>query len=396
MGRLSRCDHIPGPLGTGWSRLWLLRQAVGGRSRLAFFETNKKYGPITRVGPYHVITTDAHLIRRINAARSPYTRGEYVEAAVDRTVLSLVRLVEGYIANNKPFDFGRKAQYYTLDVIADLAYGEPFGFKTFAMSLSVTVYPWVYDILSSRVFKFLLPTEKDMTGFGRFMRYEKAAERFGPDKKVQSDMLGSFIAHGLTQHEAEAEILLQLVAGSDTTSTAIRAILLLTIANPRVHAKLLSEIISVTSFLGEDEVISNERAQKMPYLQAVIKEGLRWHPPVAGMLSKKVPAAGDKWKGIALPPGTELFWGEDASEFRPEQWLEADVARLKAIDATLGLTFGYGRWQCLGKDVAWMELNKVLVEVTFRRFELSVLDPTNPWSSACANIFVVKDFWIKA
>lgn len=36
------------------------------------------------------------------------------------------------------------------------------------------------------------------------------AERFGPDKKVQKDMLGSFIAHGLTQTEAESETLVQM------------------------------------------------------------------------------------------------------------------------------------------------------------------------------------------
>ena len=37
-----------------------------------------------------------------------------------------------------------------------------------------------------------------------------AAERFGPDRKVQKDMLGSFVARGLTQDEAESEILMQL------------------------------------------------------------------------------------------------------------------------------------------------------------------------------------------
>jgi len=38
----------------------------------------------------------------------------------------------------------------------------------------------------------------------------KAAERFGPNKKVQRDMLGSFVAHGLSQSEAESEILFQM------------------------------------------------------------------------------------------------------------------------------------------------------------------------------------------
>ena len=39
---------------------------------------------------------------------------------------------------------------------------------------------------------------------------EIVAERFGPDKKVKRDMLGSFIRHGLTQRQAEAETLMQM------------------------------------------------------------------------------------------------------------------------------------------------------------------------------------------
>jgi hypothetical protein len=39
---------------------------------------------------------------------------------------------------------------------------------------------------------------------------EVVAKRFGPNKKVQKDMLGSFIAHGLNQEEAESETILQM------------------------------------------------------------------------------------------------------------------------------------------------------------------------------------------
>jgi len=42
-----------------------------------------------------------------------------------------------------------------------------------------------------------------------------------------------------------------------------------------VHNALLSEILAATSSLREDEVIPNGRAQKMAYLQAVVKEGMR-------------------------------------------------------------------------------------------------------------------------
>jgi hypothetical protein len=131
------------------------------------------------------------------------------------------------VAQGKPFDFGRKAQYFTLDVISDIAFGEPFGFietdsdvyeyirtteETIPMAMVTTVIPWLVTLLSSPTFKWLMPSEKDKLGFGKVMGVAKetAAERFGPDKKVRRDMLGSFIAHGLTQREAESEILLQM------------------------------------------------------------------------------------------------------------------------------------------------------------------------------------------
>lgn len=167
------------------------------------------------------------------------------------------------------------------------------------------------------------------------------------------------------------------VAGSDTTATAIRTTLLLILTTPRVYTALLAEITALAPALGADEVISDARARGMPYLQAVIKEGLRWFPPVTGMLSKMVPAGGVEWKGVRLPAGTQVgfgvwsamrapdSWGSDADEFRPERWLEASPDQLRNMEATLSLVFGSGKWSCLGKDTALMELNKVFVEVRF-------------------------------
>jgi cytochrome P450 len=58
------------------------------------------------------------------------------------------------------------------------------------------------------------------------------------------------------------------------------------------------------------------------------------------------------------------------------------------------LTFGYGRFACLGKPVALMELNKVFVEL-FRNFDISIVDPTRPWSSDSRGIFLQKEFWVR-
>ena len=47
-------------------------------------------------------------------------------------------------------------------------------------------------------------------------------------------MLGSFVEHGLSQEEAEAETMAQVIAGSDTSAGAIRLTLLYMLTNPRV------------------------------------------------------------------------------------------------------------------------------------------------------------------
>lgn len=125
-------------------------------------------------------------------------------------------------------------------------------------------------------------------------------------------------------------------------------------------------------------VVTDSEARGMPYLQAVIKEGLRIHPPVVGLMSKEVSEGGDTFKGKYLPQGTKIgycgwgifrrtnIWGEDSDEFRPERWLDCSEDKLRLMEGALELVFGYGRWQCLGKNIALMELNKVFVEVSSR------------------------------
>lgn len=89
-------------------------------------------------------------------------------------------------SESKPFDFGRKAQYLTLDVISDVAFGEPFGFlatdsdvhgyiKTTEENLPaiimVTVLPWLNWLLQSPILKALLPSDKDQLGLGKIMGF---------------------------------------------------------------------------------------------------------------------------------------------------------------------------------------------------------------------------------
>lgn len=110
-----------------------------------------------------------------------------MEASVDYNVAMLVKLVETYVAASsdfKPMDFGRKAQYFTLDTITHLAYGKAFGYletdsdlfdyiktveEKLPAAMMVTVLPWMNWILQTGLVKAILPSEKDPIGFGKII-----------------------------------------------------------------------------------------------------------------------------------------------------------------------------------------------------------------------------------
>jgi len=111
-----------------------------------------------------------------------------METSVDLTVLALMQLIEGkYLSTDseyRPFDFGRKAQYFTLDVITEVAYGKAFGFLTTdsdvyeyiktleggaRLMIVSTAMPLLSMLLQSRAMRAFLPSDEDHLGFGKLL-----------------------------------------------------------------------------------------------------------------------------------------------------------------------------------------------------------------------------------
>jgi cytochrome P450 len=260
--------------------------------------------------------------------------------------------------------------------------------------LVMAVFPVLTKVVQSRLFRGLLPSERDPLGMGKFIAVAKqvVTDRLSSADPFRRDMLGSFLRHGLTREEASGEMLVQIIAGSDTTATAIRATMLHLMCSPASYTKLAAEIRQADKDGRISSPITDAQARELPYLQAVIKEGLRIHPPVVGLQGTIVPKGGDVISGFKVPEGTEVgisafavqrskaVYGEDAKLFRPERWLEAKGEKLKTMQMSWDLVFKYGKWQCLGKTVALIELNKVFVEVSLTKFTFlfAVLQPAPP------------------
>lgn len=180
------------------------------------------------------------------------------------------------------------------------------------------------------------------------------SRRFGPEKETKTDMTQSFIKHGLTQAEIGDESLLQILAGSDTSATIIRSGFIYIISNPQIYNKLQAECDG--SGVPLTEIIANARALELAYLNACVKESLRYHPAATGLMPRKVGPQGDTHNGMVFPPGTEIgfcswnvyvlnpVYGEDAAVFRPERWTEATPDQLAAMEKSHELVFGHGKY----------------------------------------------------
>lgn len=199
------------------------------------------------------------------------------------------------------------------------------------------------------------------------------------------------------------------IAGSDSTATAVRMTFLCLLNTPKALSSLHAEIDAAVASGRISSPIRDSEATNLPYLQAVIKEGLRMFPPSVGHNYKQVPPSGSTVCGYHLPGGTQVgvnilrmmrdpeLFGADAEAFRPERWLEAaarDSAEYREMAATVDLAFGHGKFQCLGKAIAAMELNKVFVEL-LRRFDFAVVNVQAPLKLWDAAFWVTTDFWMR-
>ena len=181
---------------------------------------------------------------------------------------------------------------------------------------------------------------------------------------------------GIPQQEVVSECFITIIGGSDTSATAIRAIMMLVMTNPKVYNKLQKEIDdAVEKGSISSPVIKDTEAKELPYLQAVIREGLRLYPPATGNQPKVVPPEGDYLNGVFIPGGTiigiNLFpmlrtpdnFGPDSEIFNPDRWIDATPERKKEMEYVAELLWSYGKSKCLGQPIALMELGKVIFEV---------------------------------
>lgn len=140
-------------------------------------------------------------------------------------------------------------------------------------------------------------------------------------------------------------------AGSETTATVLQIFVLASVLHPECIGRAQLEL---DESVGNDRMPTFEDMPRLPYLNAFIKEVLRWRP-IAPLGIPHAPSKIGEFMGYSIPEGATIFpnnWTLDLDDavfrdpyaFKPERWLE---------DPNLPLsTFGFGRRACPGKQMA--------------------------------------------
>ena len=178
----------------------------------------------------------------------------------------------------------------------------------------------------------------------------------------------------LSAETIKAEIFIILLAGVDTTGTALQTIVRFIAATQSEQCKVIAELDQATKEGGLSAIPQFDEVQRQcPYYVACVKESLRLYPSVANPFARVAPPQGLVIEGANIPAGTEVsvnawitgrdetLFGPDAHVFRPERWLES--TEQAALYEKYSFVFGYGARVCLGKDIALMELYKAPLQV---------------------------------
>ncbi|KAK6383773.1 hypothetical protein LTS17_003065 [Exophiala oligosperma] len=387
-------------------------------------------------GKYDVFsdpTIEGHAAtKRLLSASYSMSSVNELDEFVQRPVDKLLSRFEEFSRSGQPMNLADWLQWFAFDVIGEVSFSKQFGFldagkdvddtlkaidETLWSGIVIAELPELDAIRKSFVFRHLplvggYDTRLNfIIGSASGMREQQAqrvlSERRQSQEIGRRDLLSRFykVQEEHPQYDdldLQITITVNIFAGSDTTSIALRAIIYYLITNPHCYQRLLDELdeASSTGQMADQSTLAD--AQRLPYLQACIKEAMRLHPSLGTQHTRFVPKGGVTIAGTHLPEKTtvginawvmhrqEGIFGKDATQYRPERWLEGD----KGLMERHFMSFGHGAHVCLGKNIALLEINKVIPQI-LRKYRLTLSHPNDAgggWSCTSHTFVQQRNF----
>lgn len=189
---------------------------------------------------------------------------------------------------------------------------------------------------------------------------------------------------------------ISIIAGSDTTSTAMAATLFYLTRNPTALRRVTEQIRS--TFDDVEEIRQGQALNSCNYLRACVDEAMRLSPSVGGLLPREVLSGGITVDGHAIPAGTvigtphytihhnEAYYSSPFA-YEPERWIAGEVrastgSSTSEDDVSVAQSafcpFSIGPRGCIGKGLAYVEMMVTLARTLYLydlRKAVGVVDP---------------------
>ncbi|KAI0199683.1 cytochrome P450 [Astrocystis sublimbata] len=328
---------------------------------------------------------------------------QYANLLVER----LTDLARGDKASGKgvELDIAPWFNFITFDIFGDLGFGESFNCLH-----DSRYHPWIallfnsvkaasfivatrfYPLLQSILLRCIPPSLKKV----QQRHFQQIADKV--DRRLNFELeRPDIMDHVIKRQDKDAfsvgemyhTFMILTTAGSETTATVLGGILNYLVSYPDKLEALVKE---VRSNFPEIENISLDALEKLPYLNAVINEGLRLCPPIPWMLPRRVPKGGHTVCDIWLPGGTPVSiqaytMNRDpkafhaSTSFLPERWLPDQIADPKSA---------VGPRSCMGVHLAKAEMRLILAKLLWTFDFTAVKGKTLVWEQLRTFLLVEK------
>ncbi|OTB07521.1 hypothetical protein M426DRAFT_239774 [Hypoxylon sp. CI-4A] len=435
----SRLGKAPGPFLAGATDVWRAYYQYNGKLREKLLALHARHGPIVRYGVRSISINDPEVINIVYGSRAGFiTADSYkvlvgiqngkevpslistadesrhgalrrsvanaftptavlnYESCIDATIEELL----DSLSRKTTFDLSSMILWYTIDAAGRFSFGEPLGCLQTESDVGGSIqlvrdrfnhWGWWSSLpqLERLIYRNPIAMRQNRSPSRMVaVAMEKLKERIGTSMSdgEYTDLLDSFLEarkdHPQLDDAGIIAMLMSAISGAgDTTATTITAVLFNLIKNPTVMIKLQDEL----SKAELPDIPQFSQVNKLPYLSAVIKEGMRLFPVSNWPLERLVPAGGVTIAGMFFPEGTSVgclpltvhhnvkVFGEDAHIYRPERWLIPDREKLRQMEAA-HMGFSRGRRNCMGSNIATLQMKKV-IPALLMKLDISLVDP---------------------
>ncbi|KAF5363162.1 hypothetical protein D9758_008349 [Tetrapyrgos nigripes] len=419
---------VPGPFFARVTKLWSFYIATTGNLQRVMKEWHDQYGPIVRTGPNEVsfigsdavsgvyglnglprgkfytirresdrppnllfLTGQDHFRRRQrwNRAFSAESLNNYDEI-VRGQAAELLDVFDQAAKDGTVINIAQKFTYYTFDIMGEMSFGKKFeviktndaaGYLKFIIDFTSKVnslawLPWVWDMKILGFLPFVINAKKRMFDFARDCASSRIDEG-GSTKDIWYHLMDE--AGKEKEQPSLMEVIedgiLAIIAGTDSTSAALSAVVYYVVRQPTAYKALQKEI--------DDDFSRNPEVRgELPYLSACISEALRLLPPTPSGAPREVPyGSGGKiisGKQVTfLPEGTQVVIPlyslhrnpdnfPNPEEYIPDRWLSTDKSSGLKHKSEAFIPFSYGQASCVGRGFAQKEMLAILSSLFYR------------------------------